>query len=91
MSRQVKLFLEMVKEDQRYHKAYTVRRPFIIVSILDSLKGKQGIGIACCQLPDLWDEAKGKEIALARAAKDLLDIPNPHLSEYVLAQTVKED
>jgi len=88
MSRQVRLFLEYVAENpERFHKTCTFRRPFTIVSIFDMQEYKQGIGIACCQLPDLWSETKGTDIALARAAKDLLGISNPHLSEYVLAQT----
>ena len=92
MNRQVKLYLEYITENpERFFKAYTIKRPFVVVSIFDMQKYKQGIGIACCQLPDLWSETKGTDIALARAAKDLLGISNPHLSEYVLAQTVKEE
>ena len=88
MNRQVKLYLEYITENpERFLKAYTIKRPFVVVSIFDSKKNTQGIGIACCQLPDLWNKTKGINIALARAVKDILGIPNPHLSEYVLAQT----
>ena len=92
MSRQVKLFLEMVHDyPERYKVSYVLQRPFILAGVYDAETAKQGIGFACCQLPDLWDVTKGKQTALARAVKHLLGIPNPHLSEYVLAQTVKEE
>jgi len=91
MNRQVRLFLEYTVDcPERYSKAVTIRRPFVIASIYDINTNKQGIGVACCQLPDLWSETKGIDAALARAAKDILGIPNPHLSEYVLSQTEVE-
>ena len=85
------LIQEIEAPDSKYVVITHVRRPFVAAIIFEKNNtSTRGVGFACVQLPDLWNEVKGKRTALIRAAKDILGIPNPRINESILPMVEKE-
>ena len=78
------LYKKVTAEDSLYKQSVIVQRPYTVIVLHELETGKKGIGFACAQIPDLWDEDKGRKIALRRACLRLLGIPNPNLDDNIL-------
>lgn len=60
------------------------RRPFVVSLIRSHINNHViGVGVCCVQLPDKWDEEHGQHMSKVRAVKDMLGIPNPHLTNLI--------
>ena len=53
------------------------RRPYTVVMVYEHYDDKKRFfGVGCSKVcwPDLWEEEKGRDIAMAKAAQDLAEI-----------------
>ena len=63
MNRKVRDQLRAVEMDKKLNWEVIIKRPFVTVTIRDKKHKIYGAGHACVQLPDVWSEEQGINMA----------------------------